>query len=133
MTVDTPLGPMHDLYEDGRHVWRIQLREPLCEVVVAGGEEGPDPDRVEWAARAVPRLDALLPEAVEYVESFASWRGRWSMMSAEFGRTPPFLDADHFDLLITLDHDTYGVWGVRFRHDPRHDRFLPFQFSRRQW
>lgn len=133
MPFDTSFGPLARVFEQGEHLWVARLEEPCCEIVVAGDDDEPDAERVAWAERAVPRLEALVPVATEYLERFIVYRGAWSLQAAEFGRCSPCAPPHEFEMLLTLEKDDYGLWAVRFRHHTRGDRFLPFQLSRRQW
>ena len=84
------------------------------------------------------RLDEFVAEANGYLAAFVvperfEASGEWELHGVEFGRNPADPPGT-FEVLLVLDGDTYGLWGVRFAlSGPPLDRYYPVQFSRRQW
>ena len=109
-----------------------------AEFVVAGEPDGPDHARLDVAGFVAARLDEFVAEANGYLSAFVvperfEGSGPWELQGVEFGRNA--IDASEvFEVLLVLDGDTYGLWGVRFvPSGPPLDRYYPVQFSRRQW
>ncbi len=108
------------------------------EFVVAGGRGGPDPARLDLAGFVAARIEEFMAEANSYLSAFVvperfEASGPWELHGVEFGRNPADLSSG-FEILLVLDGDTYGLWGVRYAlSGPPLDRFYPVQFKRRQW
>jgi hypothetical protein len=108
------------------------------EFVVGGGPDHPDPARFDVAQFVAARIDEFVGEANGYLAAFVVPErfeacGPWALHGVEFGRDPAD-PTDMFEVLLVLDGDTYGLWGVRFQFSGTPlDRFYPVQFSRRQW
>jgi hypothetical protein len=108
------------------------------EFVVFGGPEGPDPARLDAAGFVAARIDEFVAEANGYLAAFVlpekfEASGLWELQGVQFGRNP--VDPPKtFEMLLVIDGDPYGLWGVQFVHfSPPLDRYYPVQFSRRQW
>jgi hypothetical protein len=84
------------------------------------------------------RIGEFVAEANDYLAAFIVPErfqafGPWELQGVEFGLNPAD-SPDVFEVMLVLDGDTYGLWGVRFGYSgPPLDRFYPVQFSRRQW
>jgi hypothetical protein len=127
--------PQESLYHLARRAWAFQCDG--IEFVVGGSPRGPHPGRLELAERVAARIEAFVTEADGYLacfvdtERFETHRP-WQVESFDFGVQRSDA-ADEFEVLLVLEGDTYGVWGVRFRPGgPPSDRFYPIEFRRRQ-
>jgi hypothetical protein len=131
-----PVDPACLRYLPADGVWTFDFHS--IEFVVAGGPDGPDSVRLDVARFVAARLDEFVSEANGYLAAFVvperfEASGTWDLQSVEFGRAPDD-PPDVFELMLVLDGDTYGLWGVRFKlSDPPLDCFYPVQFCRRQW
>ncbi|MCY2930734.1 MAG: hypothetical protein NTV86_14805 [Planctomycetota bacterium] len=128
------------LYVPDGHVWHANRNGEPEEVVIGGTESGPDEGRLALAKLVSEDLDVILTEAKRYVASFMSFdklgaKGELWVIGLEFGRLPSDRNSD-FHVLMSLDHDDYGLWEVTVRrqtHPQLKQGFYPVRFSRTEW
>jgi hypothetical protein len=128
--------PQEALYHlAARKAWAFQCEG--IEFLVSGSPREPHRDRLELAERVAARIEAFEAEADEYLAGFVDTKRikahrPWRVESFEFGVRRSDA-ADEFEMLMVLEGDTYGVWGVRFRPGGALSvRFYPIEFRRRQ-
>ncbi len=130
-----PIGPRSLLHQPSEGVWVFDFQG--CEFIVGGGPDGPDPAGLDLAEFVAAQIDEFVSEANGYLTAFVvperfGASAPWKLQGIEFGRNTAD-PTDVFEVLLVLEGDTYGVWGVRFSFSSTPlDCFYPVQFSRRQ-
>jgi hypothetical protein len=116
-------------------LWCTEVGE--VEVMIEGGVDGPNPERLKWAQQALADLPTIERHGREYLRLFIdpahiAARDQWRLESVEFGLNPDDLPSA-FALLYRLEGDQYGLWWVQFGFaGPPLERFFPNEFGRKQ-
>ena len=127
-------------YLPGEHVWRLLCDDEPDEIDVGGTQDGPDAARLALAKLAVASLDGILAMAKVCIGSFVAFdklgaKGELHAVGLESGRCDSEKLHD-LRVLLSLDHDDYGLWEVTIRqqtHPQLAQGFFPVRFSRSQW
>jgi len=122
--------------DDGLWLIQVPYREYQVEVLMAGGEKGPDPQWRSLAEGVCVHIELFVTEGTQYLRAFIGnhplFNGEWSLEGLEFGRDAHERRHKPFELMFSLDRDVFGMWGVLFTEVHGLSGYIPCQFRRYQ-
>lgn len=121
-------------YVEHNQLWTGPLNNSV-EIEVVGDKNGPAAEYAELAEKAIPRIDALVSRAIDYLNYFAKPPLNLTLIAILLGsgvHAQTWKKKQVEFVFHENEVDFYGKWTVGFAYEPFNDSLNPVQFSRIQ-